>query len=40
MKQGGLINHLKKALLKLFNNHKQCFINFGKGNDYILNKLP
>ena len=35
----GLINHMKKALLKLFNSDKECFIKFGKINDHILNKL-
>ena len=38
-KQGDPINHMKKALLKLFNSHKECFIEFGKTNGYILNKL-
>ena len=39
IKQRGLINHMKKALLKLFNSHEEYFIKFGKTNDYILNKL-
>ena len=25
--QGDLIKHMKKALLKLFNSHKECFLN-------------
>ena len=29
----------EKDLLKLFLNHKKCFVKFGKANDYILNKL-
>ena len=39
IKQGGLINHMRVALLKLFNSHKESFIKFGKSNDCILNKL-
>ena len=39
IKQGGLINHMKKALLKLVDSQKECFIKFGKTNDYISNKL-
>ena len=39
MKQGGLINHVKKALLILFSSHKECFSKFGKINYYFLNKL-
>ena len=39
IKQGGVINHMKKDLLKLFNSHEECFIKFGKTNDHILNKL-
>ena len=39
IKQGGLINHMSKALLKLFNSHKECFIKFCKTNDFILRKL-
>ena len=39
IEQGGLINHMKKALLKLFNGHKECFIKFGKAKNYILSKL-
>ena len=39
MKQKGLINHMKKALLKLFNCGEECFVKFGKTNDYIVNKL-
>ena len=39
IKQGDLINHMKKVLLKLFNSQDECFIKFGKTNDYIFNKL-
>lgn len=39
VKQEGLINHLKKTLLKLFNGHKKCLITYRKTNDYVLNKL-
>ena len=28
MKQGGLVNSMKKALLKLFNSHEECFTKF------------
>ena len=38
-KQGGLINRMKNALLKLFNIYKQCFIKLRKTNDYSLKKL-
>ena len=27
---------MKKALLKLFNSHKECFVKFGKTYNYIL----
>ena len=37
-KQQGLINHMKRALLKLYNSQKECFIKFRKTNYYILNK--
>ena len=30
IKQVGLINHMKKVLLKLFNSHKECLIRFEK----------
>ena len=35
IKQGGQVNHIKKALLKLLNSHKDCFIQFGKTNNYF-----
>ena len=38
-KQGGLINHMKKTLLKLFNSHEECFIKFGRTNYYINFKI-
>ena len=38
-KQKGLINHMEKALLKLFNFHEECYISLRKTNDYFLNKL-
>ena len=38
-KQGGLINHMKKTLLKLFNSHEECFIEFGRTNCYINFKI-
>ena len=30
---------MKKAILKLFNCHRECFIKFGKTNDYIRKNL-
>ena len=39
IERGGLMNHRKMGLLKLFNSHEECFIKFGRTNDYILNKL-
>ena len=33
-KQEGLLDHMKRALLKLFSSHKQCFIIFRKTNYY------
>ena len=38
IKQGGLINHMKKALLKLLKSHEECFIISEKTNNYILNE--
>ena len=38
IKQGGLINHMKKALLKLAVT-KNVLSKFGKTNNYILDKL-
>ena len=38
IKQGVLINDMKKVLLKLFNSHEEYFIKFGETNHYILNK--
>ena len=39
IKLRGLKNHMKKVLLKLFNNQNECFIKSGKTNDYIFKKL-
>lgn len=39
IKQGGQINHTKKALLKLFKSQKECFIKFEKTNENIFHKL-
>ena len=39
IKQGALINLLKKVLLKKSNNHEECFVKFRETNDYILSKL-
>ena len=38
-KTRGLINHINKSPLELFNKHEECFIKFGSTNDYTLNKL-
>ena len=39
IKQTGLINHMKKALLRLFNSHEEYSSKFRKNNNYILNTL-
>ena len=39
IKQTGLINHMKKALLKLFNSQEEYSSKFRKTCNYILNTL-
>ena len=39
IKQGNLKNHVKKAPLKLFNSHEECFMKLRKNKDSILNNL-
>ena len=38
-KQGGLINHMKNAISKLLNSHKECFLKFNKSNDNIVKQV-
>ena len=39
IKQRGLINYMKKTLLKLLSSHEECFIKFRRTNNYILTIL-
>lgn len=39
MQHRGPINHIKKAILKPFNSHQECFIILRKTNCYYSNKL-